>query len=78
MKIRAMVGAMVLGAAMLLGGSTKSEAAWYGPRGYVAVRPYYRPYWRPYYYRPYVRPYWAPAPVYPRPYAPGVGLYFRF
>ena len=77
MKTRSLVGAMVLGVAMLLGGSRSSEAAWYpygAPRFAVAYyRPFYRPFYRP--WRPY---FFAPAPrVIVRPYYRPHVSYFR-
>jgi hypothetical protein len=88
MKIRTMVGALVLGAGMLLGGSKTTEAGWVRPvvrervfvggfRGPYAYRSFYRPYaFRPYFYGPrfVYRPYYYPRPFY-RPYGPVV--YYR-
>jgi hypothetical protein len=86
MKIRTMVGALVLGAGMLLGGSTPSQAeghwrgGYWGPRPVAVRRAFYRPFYRPFFARPYfVRPYfWAPAPrVVVRPYFRPHVFYFR-
>ena len=77
MKTRTLVGAMVLGVAMLLGGSKTSDAAWgrpyYGPR--VAVRTGFRGFYRPWAFRPY---FFAPGPRFVvRPYFRPHVSYFR-
>src|SRR5579862_6423620 len=87
MKIRTMLGALVLGAGMLLGGSKTTEAGWVHPgvrgRVFVGFRGpvVYGSFYRPYAFRPYYAPFVGPRFVY-RPYRPfyrpfGPVVYYR-